>query len=248
MLLVSVTLLFPSGSYARDVDWIQEPITDIALWTADFALERMGQPSDGRTGFPTQGFDEHARDLIHGTTRAPNTTAEEARAREASDIGIAALIATTSGLGLFGQDRQLLPTAMTLVHTYSATNFCVTTVKYAVRRRRPKAETFPDGRQTVTDNTLSFPSGHAANAFAAATAFSLLQPESPWIVRTSFFVAAGFVGWARIAADRHYLTDVLMGAGIGIGAAILTYRYYEDDKKAVRMSLIPGGLETTWNF
>lgn len=69
----------------------------------------------------------------------------------------------------------------------------------------------PDG----TDKH-SFPSGHTATAFMAAT---MLTKEyghrSPWVGIGAYSVAAA-TGFMRVANNKHWLSDVMTGAGIGI--------------------------------
>lgn len=74
----------------------------------------------------------------------------------------------------------------------------------------------------------SFPSGHTAQAFAGA---ALLSQEYGYRYKWVPWVAYGMatsVGVLRIANNKHYLSDVLMGAGLGIlstKAAYWTHRY-----------------------
>lgn len=74
----------------------------------------------------------------------------------------------------------------------------------------------------------SFPSGHTTQAFAAATFLSEEYKERlPWIPYASYTVASS-VGLLRVANNRHYISDVLVGAGIGYLAmktAYWTHRY-----------------------
>lgn len=85
-------------------------------------------------------------------------------------------------------------------------------LKYSVRRLRP-------------DETSrnSFPSGHTATAFMAA---AMLDKEygwrSPWFSVGGYTVAA-VTGVSRILNNRHWMSDVLMGGGIGIGSVYLGY-------------------------
>ena len=76
-------------------------------------------------------------------------------------------------------------------------------IKVAVRRTRP------DG------TTLSLPSGHTAAAFATA---SVLQSELGWKVGAAAYGAAAWVAASRVQAKRHYLSDVIAGATIGVMA------------------------------
>lgn len=72
----------------------------------------------------------------------------------------------------------------------------------------------------------SFPSGHTATAFMGA---ELLRREyrgvSPWIGVAGYAVAAG-TGFFRMYNNRHWLTDVIAGAGIGILSAQAAYWLY----------------------
>lgn len=84
-------------------------------------------------------------------------------------------------------------------------------------KRMTKA-TRPDG----SDNR-SFPSGHTATAFMTAT---MLTKEyghiSPWI-GIGAYTAAASTGIMRIANNKHWISDVMTGAGIGILATELGY-------------------------
>lgn len=72
----------------------------------------------------------------------------------------------------------------------------------------------------------SFPSGHTATAFMGA---ELLRREywriSPWIGVAGYAVAAG-TGFLRMYNNRHWLTDVVGGAGIGILSVEIAYWLY----------------------
>ncbi|HMF69919.1 MAG TPA: phosphatase PAP2 family protein [Flavitalea sp.] len=74
----------------------------------------------------------------------------------------------------------------------------------------------------------SFPSGHTAQAFAAATFLSEeYKQRLPWIPYAAYGIA-GTVGALRMANNRHYISDVLFGAGLGIlsmKVAYWTHRY-----------------------
>lgn len=69
----------------------------------------------------------------------------------------------------------------------------------------------------------SFPSGHAAIAFAAARSIDKeFRKDCIWIPIAGY-AAATAVGIERIASKRHHWYDVVAGAGIGFGAAELTW-------------------------
>ncbi len=77
-------------------------------------------------------------------------------------------------------------------------------------------------RPDHSDNK-SFPSGHAAMAFAAARSIDKeFRRESVWIPIAGY-AAATAVGIQRVANDRHHWYDVAAGAALGVGAAELTW-------------------------
>ena len=99
-------------------------------------------------------------------------------------------------------------------------------LKNAVRRPRPYAAldgvTARDRRHTgEVFDPFSFPSGHTSVAFAVATSLSLSYPE--WYVVGPAVLWAGGMGLARAWHGVHYPTDVLAGAAIGAGAAVLVH-------------------------
>lgn len=78
-------------------------------------------------------------------------------------------------------------------------------------------ETRPDG------TAYSFPSGHTANAFAGATMLDIEYGENyKWVPYVSYGFASG-IGLMRMANNKHYISDVLFGAGLGILSMKVAY-------------------------
>ena len=77
-----------------------------------------------------------------------------------------------------------------------------------------------------SSNKFSFPSGHTAKAFISA---EFLRQEykdvSPWIGVAGYAVAAG-TGFLRMYNNRHWLNDVIAGAGVGIISTRVSYWLY----------------------
>ena len=97
-------------------------------------------------------------------------------------------------------------------------------------RERPWVHDLAPEDKATTDrpeqNNLSFISGHTATAFALAVSSGTVASRrgrrvAPAIWATGLALAAT-TGYLRIAAEQHYLTDVLagVGAGVGIGLAV----------------------------
>ena len=86
----------------------------------------------------------------------------------------------------------------------------------------------PDG----TSNN-SFPSGHTATAFMGAEfLFQEYRHNSAWYGITGYIVAAG-TGFFRMYNNRHWLTDVAAGAGIGLLSTKLAYLVYPYLKRRI---------------
>jgi membrane-associated phospholipid phosphatase len=123
------------------------------------------------------------------------------------DVG-AILLPVGSAVGaLIAKDHQGL---RQLLESYAATMAVVYVLKPTVNRTRP------DG------GSQSFPSGHAASAFAGA---AFLQRRYGWKLGLPAYALATYVGYSRVEAKRHYTSDVVAGAAIGIGANLVFTRH-----------------------
>lgn len=104
--------------------------------------------------------------------------------------------------------RFLVNTGASVVVAYGVK----TALKAMVKEERPDH----------SDNK-SFPSGHAAMAFAAARSIDKeFRKDCIWIPIAGY-AAATAVGIQRVARDRHHWYDVLAGAAVGVGATELTW-------------------------
>lgn len=92
----------------------------------------------------------------------------------------------------------------------------------------------PDG-----SDYFSFPSGHTAEAFANA---EFLRQEykdvSPWYGVAGYAVAAT-TGYLRMYNNKHWLSDVVAGAGVGIASAKLAYWLYPKFQRLIGMDKKP---------
>lgn len=116
-------------------------------------------------------------------------------------------------------DKELLKDAI-YVGTSVAGAFVLTYgMKYLVDRERPY-ERWPDRVHPYSrESSPSFPSGHTATAFALATSLSIKYPK--WYVIAPSAIWACSVGVSRMNEGVHYPSDVLAGAAIGAGCAVL---------------------------
>lgn len=123
----------------------------------------------------------------------------------------------TTGLKIVGVEgrsdwgRYLASTAM----SYAIMGGFVNGIKYTAKEMRPDGST-----------ANSWPSGHTATAFVGAT---ILHKEygmtrSPWYSVAGYGVATA-TGVMRVLNNRHWVSDVLSGAGIGIMSTELAYAF-----------------------
>jgi len=85
-----------------------------------------------------------------------------------------------------------------------------TTLKYTVKEERPDQS-----------DDLSFPSGHTSIAFTNAAILYYEYKDSNLWYASSGFLFATATGILRIANNRHYTSDVLAGAGIGLASGLI---------------------------
>ena len=90
-------------------------------------------------------------------------------------------------------------------------------LRYAIGRPRPwRRYALPHPLGHVPKDP-SFPSGHAAIAFACATVLSYFRPR----LAPAFFLLALAIGFARVYVGVHYPLDVLGGAVLGCVLGLL---------------------------
>jgi membrane-associated phospholipid phosphatase len=148
--------------------------------------------------------------IIHGL---PHSQRGDRYVTALSDLGeglgwVAAGIAIAWLGGQKGRRAGLAAAVASLGTTYLVQQ----RIKPVFRRRRPHV-----GRDVIVVGIktadASFPSGHTASSFAAATALSAFYPKASALV---FGVAAG-VGLSRVHLGHHFPSDVAVGSLIGIG-------------------------------
>jgi membrane-associated phospholipid phosphatase len=158
-------------------------------------------------------------------------------------VGRVARIERMADLGLHGTEALYL--AQTLVKL----------VKGLAGRARPQLDiedprSFKLGRGfRDKDNYRSFPSGHAGMAFAAAAAVtsetSKWWPKSTWYIAPVMYGGAALVAISRMYDNKHWASDIVMGAAIGTFSGLKVVRYHHShpnnriDRWLLSVSVIP---------
>jgi membrane-associated phospholipid phosphatase len=128
-------------------------------------------------------------------------------------------------LGLYGTEALLVGEGVGVV------------MKDVFGRARPYVDTMPNpdnwqifrGFKSGT-KYQSFPSGHTVAAFAAAAAVSSETsrwwPGAIYVIGPAMYGGAALVGVSRMYENRHWASDVIMGAAIGTFAGTKVVRYH----------------------
>jgi len=133
------------------------------------------------------------------------------------------------GTYAFGQitDRpRVAHVGRDLLRSIAVSQVLVHSLKLGISRDRPDLS---------SDN--SFPSGHAATTFASAVVFQR-HLGVKWAIPT--YAVATYVAVSRMHENRHYLSDVVMGAGLGIASGLSTTRH-ATATWAMSPVFVPGG-------
>ncbi|MGV3586488.1 MAG: phosphatase PAP2 family protein [Adhaeribacter sp.] len=109
-------------------------------------------------------------------------------------------------------NNDFLNTGLVILKAEAINGILVLGLKNTTNQLRPNGE-----------NRYSFPSGHTAHAFLAASILHTeLRHKSPWYGIGAYTIAAS-VGGLRMLNNAHWQSDVFAGAGIGILSSHLAY-------------------------
>jgi Membrane-associated phospholipid phosphatase len=155
-----------------------------------------------------------------------------AGAATASELGQYATMLWPALFAISAEGTELLPAAITYAEALSWTYAAKNCLKYFFPKERPYAY-YSDSLSgdLLAESNQSFPSGHTALAFCAATSFAVLSLElagdeaaTPWLVAGGYALATS-VGVLRVVSGNHFIGDVaagaLLGSAIGYGVSIV---------------------------
>jgi membrane-associated phospholipid phosphatase len=137
-----------------------------------------------------------------------------------------ALSLGTYAVGRIFDEPKVSHVGMDLLRAQAISELLVQPLKFATHRRRP------DG-----SNDLSFPSGHAAATFAAAT---VIERHLGWKKAVLAYGAASYVAASRLHDNVHYLSDVVFGAAVGTIAG-RTVTAHGREVWTLQPVFVPGG-------
>jgi membrane-associated phospholipid phosphatase len=208
-----------SSNFLKRIAWDQKQI-----WTFPVRLRTQdlnwALPLAGVTGASIAYDPEIAREFSRSGAHA--STARTISNASAASLGALAL-------AQYGFGRHLKNSRMresgTLAMEAMVNSFIVTeSLGYALGRQRPFQG---NGQGDFFSGGASFPSGHSTAAWAAA---SVIAHEYPgWITQASVYTLAATTSAMRVAGEKHWLSDVLVGGAIGYFSGKEIYRLHHVD-------------------
>lgn len=131
--------------------------------------------------------------------RPPEALADKSGLEIYGDVGKWAIPGAAAVFSLCCQEEPDKEGVLQLGTSVLLTVGVVQGLKHAIDRERPNGDDH------------AFPSGHTAVAFSGA---SYLHYRYGWQYGTPAYLAASVVGYSRIEADKHFVSDVVAGAAI----------------------------------
>lgn len=154
-----------------------------------------------------------------------------------SNLGFPGSAMISAGTYFLGLGTHSRPIASLGMHTGEAIvlgGVLAEGLQKTIGRSRPQrdisnAHDFQFGKGFSNDDYTSLPSAHVTVAFAAATAasreVSRSWPGAARFVEPISYSAATLVGVARMYKNKHWASDVVAAAGLGVYSAVLFDRY-----------------------
>ncbi len=200
-----------------------------AIWTAPFHLERSDAKWIVPAGIGTMAF--VTTDRITGDEIAEADGAQhvsKAISYAGSIYGIAATAGTFYLVGRVDGNERARETGLLMAEGSIDTLLVVAGVKGITERKRPDTG---HERSEFFDGGGSFPSGHAAQAWSAASIVANEYHDRR--IQIAAYGIATAVSVARFTGGNHYLSDVLVGSAIGFGIGHYVYHAHHREPSGI---------------
>jgi len=221
-----------AGGTERDVSWSTLPRNflqdqkDIWLFPVRLAKGRDWLPTLAVTGVSAALIvaDPHDTRYFRRTARFEGFNDAFSGSITAGEI--AAVPAAFLIVGHFRHDSYAEKTALLAGEAYADSAIVDIVMKMATRRLRPSdiapmgnfSDTFFESHVSPAGINTSFPSGHAAAAFAVATVFAHRYRQHRWVLWVAYGLA-GAISFSRVTTQAHFPSDVFLGAALGFTIA-----------------------------
>jgi len=206
---------------------VDVPVTAAALagWIVSEALKSRLAPASCHW-CAVNKFDAAARQSLRWHSTGTADTLSSVTVYALAPLAASGLYVLAAGHESAWRDfprRDLLIDGVLVVEATALAMDLSEVMKLSVGRERPFVHVLPAGEKRRTadpaDNNTSFLSGHVTLAFALASAAGTLAflrryRWAGWVLGAGLVVATT-TAYLRVAADRHYLSDVMTSATVG---------------------------------
>lgn len=154
------------------------------------------------------------------------------------------------GYGLIAKDNCTRKLAVKLAEATALASSLTLVSKITIGRARPflEKDKYYTSSFNSKDDFNSFPSEHTTLAFAYSTVMANEIENVFW--KLGWYSLAGLVGYSRIYHNKHWFSDVVMGAAIGYFSGEFVNNQNSNKKAKTKISLypFPGGLTFQLSF
>ena len=139
--------------------------------------------------------------------------------------------------GHFHEDEKAKRTTLIAMESFLITGLYTTVLKASFGRHRPSTGDSSTSFDGFSIDHNSFPSGHTSTAFAIATVFANQYEKTPYIKPISYGLAT-LTGLSRINDEKHWASDVFIGAALGYFTSKTLLRLH-NNKKGQHFTIYP---------
>ena len=154
-----------------------------------------------------------------------------------TNFGLTYEIYTLAAFGVGGwvfNRPKMRTTTLLATQSYLVAGAVQELTKFITGRQRPNylpegathpSPSFKGPAFSLKHGSSSFPSGHTTAIFAAATVYAQEYRNLKWVPYVSYS-AATLVGLSRLTENKHWISDVFAGAGLGYVTGLQVVRNY----------------------
>ena len=215
--------------------------------SANFGLKQFAL-SAGALSVVVLVLDAPIAKSLHGAASDGTLNTARQLDRFGEPSGFVPIIGGVALAGLITRNGRMTRVALHTLETVVLASATVQVGKTIMARERPNTDPDLDGLDFLHyPSSRAFPSGHTAAAFAVATTLGDAI-NKPW-ARAGLYTLAVGTGWARMAEEQHWLSDVLAGAAIGIvSARFINGRSRIFGVRAPQFLVGPRQVQLSWTF
>ncbi len=217
-----------------------------AVWLANSTvLKKPFTAADCRWCEPP-GFDASARNaLVWNDVKRAGFLSDMDAYVLAPAVGLTLLIIADRDASWSRLIDDIIPVA----ETVAVSQVFVQAIKFLTARQRPYRYYNNPKYNSSSEDNLAFPSGHSSLGFAVTAAAGMVCHwrhywTEPYVWGAGIALSLS-TEYLRIAADRHWLSDVVVGGGVGLAAGLLIPRLMRRD---IAITPVPGGAAVVGQF